>query len=283
MEKNSFILYNSYGSTFDALTDEEAGRLIKYIFHYEEYGDVPDAAEDRLLSILFMQIRASLDACSKKYDETREKRAASGRRHKGNQYNKTEQNGTNGTNVPTDEQNGTNGTDIVYDIDNDIDNDIDIDVPKGTINIDSSNEESLSPSAGDSPSVPYDYIVDFFNNETKGVFGVIKKPLGKTRKDHIRARVREFGLDGMVEVIRRASRSYFLKGQKGFKATFDWLILPSNFEKVLSGNYDDEDAQREMTKEERENEDAKRIWLSLTDEEREEYLRENNGKLPYHE
>ena len=37
----------------------------------------------------------------------------------------------------------------------------------------------------------------------------------------------------------RVSRSLFLTGQKvDWKASFDWLLGPKNFQKVLDGNYD---------------------------------------------
>ena len=41
-------------------------------------------------------------------------------------------------------------------------------------------------------------------------------------------------------MIRKACKSDFLKGggNKGFVANFDWMIRPSNFQKILEGNYD---------------------------------------------
>ena len=87
--------------------------------------------------------------------------------------------------------------------------------------------------------INYDSIVDFFNNETKGVFGKIRSPLSAVRKQHIKARIREYGKQAFADVIYNAFNSDFLKGQnsRNFRASFDWLILPTNFEKVLSGNY----------------------------------------------
>ena len=89
-------------------------------------------------------------------------------------------------------------------------------------------------------SLNYDRLVEFFNEETKGVFGRIRMPLSAVRRGQIAARAREHGKESLAEVFQRAYRSDFLKGQntRGWRATFDWLIKPTNFEKVLSGNYD---------------------------------------------
>lgn len=112
----------------------------------------------------------------------------------------------------------------------------------------SSGEEGSS--GCDAPPTPqetvdYERLVLFFNETTKGCFGKLRHPLGEGRKKHIRARVAQFGKKALEEVILKAAASDFLKGQnqRGFTATFDWLILPKNFEKVLSGNYDNKDGQ----------------------------------------
>lgn len=88
-------------------------------------------------------------------------------------------------------------------------------------------------------SINFENLVANFNRITKGVFGVVQLPLSEQRKKCIRARIREHGKEKFMEVVRMATASDFLRGQnpRGFTATFDWLIKPSNFEKVLSGNY----------------------------------------------
>ena len=88
--------------------------------------------------------------------------------------------------------------------------------------------------------IDYKAVINFFNEETQGVFGYLKYPIGKSRKESIRARITEFGKDGFAEMVRKATKSDFLKGDgnKGFVAKFDWMIRPSNFQKILEGNYD---------------------------------------------
>lgn len=87
----------------------------------------------------------------------------------------------------------------------------------------------------------YSVCIDFFNEKTKGVFGTVRLPLSEKRKSMLRGRINEHGEDAFFRVVELAMQSSFLKGQnsRGWAATFDWLIKPTNFEKVLSGNYTD--------------------------------------------
>ena len=88
--------------------------------------------------------------------------------------------------------------------------------------------------------IDYKAVINFFNEETQGVFGKVIYPISEKRKNSIRARINEFGKDDFAKMIRKASKSNFLKGDsnKGFVANFDWMIRPSNFQKIIEGNYD---------------------------------------------
>lgn len=59
------------------------------------------------------------------------------------------------------------------------------------------------------------------------------------RSKLLNARIKEYGVEKILEAINNISKSSFLKGQnnKGWIITFDWLIKPNNFLKVLEGNY----------------------------------------------
>lgn len=99
------------------------------------------------------------------------------------------------------------------------------------------NSLSVSPTDG----IPWSEIVRFFNETTKCVFGKIRLPFSETRKSLVRARIKSYGIDTFYEVIRKAAASKFLAGDnnRSWTASFDWMMRPSNFEKILSGNYDD--------------------------------------------
>ncbi len=63
---------------------------------------------------------------------------------------------------------------------------------------------------------------------------------GTKRFDMLRARVRSYGIDKILEAIENIKKSSFLcgSGQKGWFITFDWFVRPNNFIKVLEGNYE---------------------------------------------
>ena len=61
-----------------------------------------------------------------------------------------------------------------------------------------------------------------------------------TRYTMLRKRLKDYGVDSIVEGVEKVRASGFLQGRnnKGWQATFDWFIKPDNFQKVLDGNYD---------------------------------------------
>lgn len=67
------------------------------------------------------------------------------------------------------------------------------------------------------------------------------------REESVRARIRQYGEDAFIEAIEKIRESDFLQGKnnRGWTITFDWLILPSNFPKVLEGNYDNSNHQQQ--------------------------------------
>lgn len=86
-------------------------------------------------------------------------------------------------------------------------------------------------------------IVDSWN--TLGVSKVTKLVPGKTRDKLLKARIKEYGVDSIIQAIEAVRRSDFLigKNKDGWTITFDWFIKPNNFPKVLDGNYDNKTAQ----------------------------------------
>ncbi len=86
-------------------------------------------------------------------------------------------------------------------------------------------------------AVPYQKIQDAYNDICTRLPAVTK--LSDKRKKTVNARLREHGFDNIVRVFELANESDFLCGcgDRGFKATFDWLMKPDNFLKTLEGNY----------------------------------------------
>ena len=69
------------------------------------------------------------------------------------------------------------------------------------------------------------------------------------RATKVTARIKEYGKDSFHRCIEEVKQSSFLQGKSPKAWTnfnFDWMILPSNFPKVLEGNYNDERKYKEM-------------------------------------
>ena len=77
MGKDSFILYTEQKEIFDLLSDEEAGKLIKCLFHYVETGELIEV--DNKIKLAMLPIKHTLDRNLKKWEETKEKRSKAGK------------------------------------------------------------------------------------------------------------------------------------------------------------------------------------------------------------
>ena len=82
-------------------------------------------------------------------------------------------------------------------------------------------------------------VAEFFNAQMEGKMIPKIRDLTVKRKAAIIARTEEFGKEAIATAITNATNSRFLNGDnsRGFHATFDWIMRPNNFIKVLEGNY----------------------------------------------
>lgn len=121
--------------------------------------------------------------------------------------------------------------------------------------------EAEADPAKEKEAAPIDYtaIKDAWNKMAKpaGLDEVLR--ITDKRREHIRARVREYSFDQCLRAIELVGESPFLcgkvppkDGQKPFKADLTWVFKNSdNFTKLLEGKYKDrtQDVQAQPTKE----------------------------------
>lgn len=74
--KKSIVLYTDLITTFDKLTDDEAGRLIKHLFRY--VNDLKPES-DRMTEILFEPIKQQLKRDLEKWEGIKDKRSEAGK------------------------------------------------------------------------------------------------------------------------------------------------------------------------------------------------------------
>lgn len=101
-------------------------------------------------------------------------------------------------------------------------------------------ENSMSVSNETDCSTDVQRILDAWN-AIEEIPKVQKLSPDSKRGKSLGARIREYGVDKILEAIAEIPESSFLTGKakKQFKITFDWFVLPNNFPKVLEGNYRD--------------------------------------------
>ncbi len=118
----------------------------------------------------------------------------------------------------------------------DLDLDLDLEQDKDK-DQDQDQEHSLFSEKISSEKVPYTEIVEIFHRKCPDLPRVIK--VTDQRKKFLNARWKEYpSIDFWNQFFETVSKSQFLNGKvNDFKATFDWLIRPNNFVKVVEGNY----------------------------------------------
>jgi hypothetical protein len=76
--KKSFVAYCDWQETFEELSDEEAGKLVKHLFNY--VNDKNPEASDKLTKMCFIPIKQSLKRDLKKYEVYIEKQSVNGKK-----------------------------------------------------------------------------------------------------------------------------------------------------------------------------------------------------------
>lgn len=241
--RKSFILYFDLLGSLDQLSDAQAGKLFKAIKAYHmsvSEGATQDCKaefdnlmDDFVTRLAFHPFRAAFERDAERYqslvDRNRQNGKKGGRKKLENtetQINPKKPVGSLDLQEnPKEPKQTHNDNDSVNDNDN-------LSVsPKG---------ETCPATKPDEPPT-YTLIMDFWNKamEGKAIQGVSRITNGSKRALNVRARLKEYGIEQIYQVIINASESDFLNGRnsKNWTATFDWVFLPSNFIKVLDGNY----------------------------------------------
>ncbi len=108
-------------------------------------------------------------------------------------------------------------------------------------------------------------VVEAWNKlETYGITPVSKISNTSKRYKSLNARIKEYGLEKVLQAIENIKSSKFLQGKtesrKPWVITFDWFVLPNNFPKVLEGNYADREVQEDTSSETPYEDDATKLY-----------------------
>lgn len=164
-------------------------------------------------------------------------------------------------------------------------------------NIDSAKAELLNLSSKvltptpaheeESEKIDFAKIKAYWNEKVKACGSKMKtiSVMNGNRKKHIKARLKDCGGDAaqIYLAIDIATSSGFMNGKnpRGWIATFDWIFLPTNFPKVIEGNYTNntESITYQNATQNDERYQDRRGWRApvLTDEERDRLNKRPEG------
>ena len=111
-------------------------------------------------------------------------------------------------------------------------------------NIFSPNGENMSvvtttdaalPSEEKEEKIDYERLKAYWNERTGGRWSKLVD-IKNDRRKRVHARIAEHGKAIFMQAIEKAVASDYLKDATWFN--FDWMIRPNNFDKLISGNYD---------------------------------------------
>ena len=114
MAKDSFILYTEINDVVKELDNEQKGVLFQTILDYEITGEMPEDL-DKMIRLVFLPIKRSLDRNNEKYEETSRKRSEAGKKGMASRYNKDNKSVTNDNKTNNVTQMITNLTDNEHD------------------------------------------------------------------------------------------------------------------------------------------------------------------------
>lgn len=212
MAMEYFPCYDSYLTKTAKLSDQELGRLFRALMTYHATGEVAQLAGRE--SVAYDFIRDDIVRATKAYDEKCDRLRENGK--KGAIGSKSPQMppiATNCHQMPPDAPQSKSKYKSKY----------------------KSNSKSNIYESADADS-PFTQVQEAWNS-IPGLPHIDGIPSGSKREKMLRARIDDYGIEKVLGAIELVKSSAFLTGATGWKASFDWFIAPSNFLKVIEGNY----------------------------------------------
>ena len=243
---DSFILYTSDYQLIEGLTDEQLGQLTRALFTYARDGKIIQL--DPVVRMAFVFIKDKIDRNQTKYQKKCERLRANAQKRWGMQKDANDTEACNTIQKHTNEcksmQLHTKGCLYDSDSDSDVSKETDNNIPsKEGLSI--SENPKVDP-AKRCAKIDFAAIKEYWNTKHDQSGSAMRRLtlMSDQRKSNMRARIREYGGDVQMvyKAIDKAMASDFMNGKngKGWVASFDWMMCPSNFPKVLEGNYDNE-------------------------------------------
>ena len=229
-DKQTFVMYKSWRQLFKNLPAEQSKELICAVYDYQVTGQIETS--DPAVIAMFTMIKEKMDEDAGKYQATCDARKEAGSRGGKASAAKRKQNKANALKVEANgNQTVPNHNQIQHESEFEYDNEY----------VSEDNISSIPNGIDSLPKrqrIPYQDIVSDYNRTCISLPKVGK--LTNPRKTAIKGRCTEYDISDIHRVFESAERSDFLSGRSGkwTSCGFDWLMKPSNFIKVLEGQYE---------------------------------------------
>ena len=230
MERETFIFYRSFRDAFNALDKDVRLRMYEAVINYGL--DLVEPHFEGIEKVLWTLIRPQLEANNKRFENGCKGGAPMGnqnaRKQPKNNRETTQKQPRNNQKQPNNNNNNNNNNNVN-----------DIRTLKTSFKVSSFG-------ANDAPAdleIDFEKIKGLWNDEAHKNHSLMPmlRSMQKQRQKQIAARIREYGEEVFFDAMKKAVASDFLNGKnrRGWIASFDWFVKPTNFAKVVDGNYND--------------------------------------------
>lgn len=237
-EKKSFVMYKTWKAAVDKLSNEQKGMLLAAIFDYQagEETEIDDIA----VAVFFEIIKQQFTEDEEKYEETVRKRSEAGKQGNKTRWGRVSEkrpdrkeesiaNGNDATENIASDRNAINGIANVGDNE---------DVNDNVNDNDNNTHSSITGKEEAQGESECSKIIDLYNSICKSLTPA--STISTSRTELIKNALKTRSPDELKEIFIRAQSSPFLTGggDKGWKASLDWILKEENIAKILDGNFD---------------------------------------------
>ncbi len=230
MERETFIFYRSFRDAFNALDKDVRLRMYEAVINYGL--DLVEPHFEGIEKVLWTLIRPQLEANNKRFENGCKGGAPIGnqnaRKQPKDNRETTKKQPRNNQKQPNNNNNNNNNNNVN-----------DIRTLKTSFKVSSFGAND----APADPEIDFEKIKGSWNDEAQKSHSLMPKlrSMQKQRQKQIAARIREYGEEVFFDAMKKAVASDFLNGKnrRGWIASFDWFVKPTNFAKVVDGNYND--------------------------------------------
>ena len=230
MERETFIFYRSFRDAFNALDKDVRLRMYEAVINYGL--DLVEPHFEGIEKVLWTLIRPQLEANNKRFENGCKGGAPMGnqnaRKQPKDNRETTKKQPRNNQKQPNNNNNNNNNNNVN-----------DIRTLKTSFKVSSFGAND----APADPKIDFEKIKGSWNDEAQKSHSLMPKlrSMQKQRQKQIAARIREYGEEVFFDAMKKAVASDFLNGKnrRGWIASFDWFVKPTNFAKVVDGNYND--------------------------------------------